>query len=217
MTSLRALVAAAVALPLFGSLGGTPTPLPTEISGQTDKSEWEYSFSTSVYVVRNEREYVNPTFTADREWLHVEGRYNYEAINTGSVWLGWNFSAGEKLVLEVTPMVGGVFGNLTGIAPGYSLSLTYKQVEFFTQGEYFFDAANREENFFYTWSELSLVPVQWFRLGVVIDRTKALGSSIDIRRGPLVGFKYKDVDLTTYWLSPGSSDATFVFAVTVNF
>ncbi len=34
---------------------------------------------------------------------------------------------------------------------------------------------------------------------------------------PLVGFKYKKVDLTTYWLSPGSKEATFVFATTVNF
>ena len=31
------------------------------------------------------------------------------------------------------------------------------------------------------------------------------------------GFKYKDVDLTTYWLAPGSGDAKFVFALTLNF
>jgi hypothetical protein len=39
----------------------------------------------------------------------------------------------------------------------------------------------------------------------------------NVRRGPLIGFKYKDVDLTTYWLRPGSSEATLVFAVTVRF
>ncbi len=38
-----------------------------------------------------------------------------------------------------------------------------------------------------------------------------------IRRGPLIGFKYKKVDLTTYWLSPGTRDGTFIFSVTVNF
>jgi len=51
----------------------------------------------------------------------------------------------------------------------------------------------------------------------VLDRTKALGGDIDIRRGPLLGFKFKNVDFTTYWLSPGSSNATFIFAVTVSF
>ena len=79
------------------------------------------------------------------------------------------------------------------------------------------DAGDRSENFFYSRSELSCSPVTWFRAGTVVDRTRALGSNFDIRRGPLVGFKYKKVDFTTYWLSPGSRDATFIFTVAVNF
>jgi hypothetical protein len=51
----------------------------------------------------------------------------------------------------------------------------------------------------------------------VVERTQASGSNSDVRRGPLVGFKYKEVELTTYWLGPGSSEAKFVFAVTANF
>jgi hypothetical protein len=111
----------------------------------------------------------------------------------------------------------GVFGDITGIAPGYSLSLGYEQIEFFTQGEYFFDAGTRSGNFFYSWSELSCAPVTWFRAGIVIDRTKALGSNFEVRRGPLVGFRYKKIDFTTYWLSPGSRDSTFIFTVALNF
>jgi len=44
-----------------------------------------------------------------------------------------------------------------------------------------------------------------------------LGSNFDIRRGPLVGFRYKKIDFTTYWLSPGSLDSTFIFSVALNF
>ena len=44
---------------------------------------------------------------------------------TGSVWVGYNFSAGKKLVLNVTPMIGGVFGRTTGVGPGCELSLSY--------------------------------------------------------------------------------------------
>jgi hypothetical protein len=210
-------LAIVLSLVVSESLGGTATNVPLEVAGETDEAEWEYSLSTSTYLVQHGRDYANPVFTADRDWLHLEARYNYEAIKTGSVWVGYNFSAGKKLTFEATPMLGGVFGDITGIVPGYGLTLTYEQLEFFTQGEYFFDAANREENFFYSWSELSLAPVQWLRLGIVVDRTKAFGSSLDIRRGPLIGLRYNKVDFTTYWLSPGSSDATFVFAVTVNF
>jgi hypothetical protein len=61
--------------------------------------------------------------TADRGWLHLETRYNYENLETGSAWVGYNFSGGEKLKWEFTPMLGGVFGNTTGVAPGYEFRL----------------------------------------------------------------------------------------------
>ncbi|MGB9156740.1 MAG: hypothetical protein WCB20_09635, partial [Chthoniobacterales bacterium] len=105
---------------VYDSLAGPPVEV--EESGP---GNWSYALSTATYLVRNDREYVNPTFTADRNWLHLEARYNYEALKTGSLWLGYNFSVGEKLTLEATPMVGGVFGDITGFAPGYTLSLTY--------------------------------------------------------------------------------------------
>jgi len=217
MTRSYVAVAIVLGLAVSESLGGTATSLPLEVADETEEAEWEYSLSISTYFAQHARDYTNPNFTADRDWLHLEARYNYEALKTGSLWLGYNFSVGKKLTLEATPMIGGVFGDITGIAPGYAVSISYEPIEFFTQGEYFFDAGTHFGNFFYSWSELSYAPASWFKVGIVVDRTKALGSNIDIRRGPLVGFKYKKVDLTTYWLSPGSRDATFIFAVTVNF
>jgi hypothetical protein len=61
-------------------------------------------------------------------------------------------------------------------------------------------------------------PNKWLRAGLVVERTQASGNS-DVRRGPLIGLKSKDEDyeLTAYWLSPGSREATFVFAVTFKF
>src|SRR4051812_18490463 len=74
-------------LTVTASFGGEPNSLPIE---SAEESAWEYTISTSVYIVRNEREFVNPTVSADHDWLHMEARYNYEAINTGSAWVGWN-------------------------------------------------------------------------------------------------------------------------------
>ena len=197
------------------SLGGNNVDS-SSTGDQPEKTEWEYSFSTSTYLLPHGRDFANPNLTADRDWLHLEARYNYEAQKTGSLWLGYNFSFGEKLVVEATPMLGGVFGDITGIAPGYVLSVSYKGIELFTQGEYFIDAARRDGKFFYTWTEISATPVEWLRLGVVIDRTKAFGSDFDIRRGPFIGFNYRKVDFTTYWLSPGSTNSAIVFSITVN-
>jgi hypothetical protein len=203
---------------------------------EQDAKGWEYSFENLTYLAQHARDYSNPNFTADYDSLHLEARYNYEALKTGSVWLGYNFSTLNigKLKVDATPMLGGVFGDITGVAPGYwieaTLQATYGNIKASTQGEYFFDAGNNSNDFFYSWSEFSASPsgTDWFRVGLVVERTQASGNS-DVRRGPLIGFKYKrtldgedkdsdkDVDLTIYWLAPGSREATFVFGVKVDF
>jgi hypothetical protein len=160
-------LAAALASVVSVSLGGTVTNIPPEVAREADEDEWECSLSISTYLVQNGRDYANPNLVVDRDWLHLEARYNYEAIKTGSLWLGYNFSVGKKLALEAAPMLGGVFGDITGIAPGYSLSLSYEQIEFFTQGEYFFDAAIHAGNFFYSCPRPTAQTLNHIKLGIV--------------------------------------------------
>jgi hypothetical protein len=114
-------------------------------------------------------------------------------------------------------MLGGVFGDITGIAPGYTITTRYKPFELSSQGEYLFDAGTSSGNFFYSWSELSVWLTDWLRFGTAAERTQASGFGSDVELGPLIGFKYKHVELTTYWLAPGSDEATFIFGVTLNF
>ena len=77
---------------------------------------------------------MQPTIMADRDWLHLEARYNYEAFGHGSAWLGYNFSGGRKIGWEFTPMFGGVFGDTSGIAPGYKGSLSWWKFELYSRG-----------------------------------------------------------------------------------
>ena len=188
-----------------------------EVSREADEKAWSFSVSATTYVVPDFQEYVQPTFTADRGWLHLETRYNYENLDTGSLWLGYNFAGGEKLEWEFTPMLGAVFGDTTGIAPGYKLSLTYWKLEFSSEGEFVFDTRDREGSFFYNWSELSISPVDWFRFGLVGQRTRAYQSAVDIQRGLLVGFSHKQVDFTTYVFNLDQGKPTWVFAVSLSF
>src|SRR5438045_4950234 len=104
------------------------TSAPTALSKELDEKACSFSASVSTYIVPNDQEYVQPTLTADRGWLHLETRYNYEHLETGSAWVGYNFSGGETLEWEFTPMLGGVFGNMTGIATGYTVSVAYLNV-----------------------------------------------------------------------------------------
>ena len=94
----------------------------------------------SVYNVPGDRNYPQPTLTADRDWLHLEARYNYEDLETGSAWIGYNLGGGEKVAWELTPMLGGVFGNVVAVAPGYRGSVSWWRLEFASEGEYVFDS-----------------------------------------------------------------------------
>jgi hypothetical protein len=217
--TVRILVGVAMAVVLVAgkisgqtTSGGPPGPSP-----EAAADSWSFNASAYTYLVPDSENYVNPNFTADHGWLHLEARYNYEAQRAGSLWLGRNFKVGDKLALEITPMVGGVFGNLAGVAPGCNWSLSYWKIELSSQSEYVFDLRESSGNFLYTWSELSYSPVDWFRTGLVVQRTKAYKTDFDIQRGLLAGFSYKKFDFATYVFNFGWTDPTVVVSVAVNF
>jgi hypothetical protein len=178
---------------------------------------WSFSASAYTYVLPDSRDYVQPTLAADRGWLHLEGRFNYEDLDTGSAWFGYNFSVGETLTLEFTPMVGAVFGNTTGVAPGYKASLGWGIADLSSETEYVIDTGNSADSFLYTWSELGLTPVDWCRFGLVVQRTKAYKTEFDIQRGLFVGVSYKRADVTAYVLNPDASRPTGVVALGLRF
>ena len=78
---------------------------------QTPAPAWSLFASAYTYIVPDAANYGQPTLTADRGRLHLEGRYNYEAKKTGSVWAGYNLSGGSTIEWELTPMAGAVFGS----------------------------------------------------------------------------------------------------------
>ena len=118
---------------------------------------------------------------------------------------------------EFTPMLGGVFGHTTGIAPGYKGSLSWWKLQLYSEGEYVFDTGNSDNNFFYNWSELTFHPWEWLRVGMVTQRTRAYQTDRDVQRGVLAGFSLKHVDLAAYVLNPDESKPTVVFSAAVHF
>ena len=181
----------------------------------SEPNNWSLDASAYTYIVPDSENYVQPTVAADRDWLHVEARFNYEDRNTGSAWLGYNFSVGREVTLEITPMIGAVIGNTAGIAPGYKASLSWRMFELDSETEYVVDARDSADSFLYTWSEFALVPTAWSRLGLAVQRTKVYQTEFDIQRGFFVGFSYKRTDVAAYVFNP---DATpVVLAVSVGF
>jgi hypothetical protein len=178
---------------------------------------WTFSASAYTYILPESGDYVQPTFTADRGRLHLEARYNYENLETGSAFLGVAFGGGEKVTWEVTPMIGGVFGETDGITPGYKGSLGWRRLELYSEGEYVIDLGDSSASFFYNWSELTFAPAEWVRFGIVGQRTRAYQSDREIQRGLLVGFTYKRLDVAGYVFNPDDSKPIVVISVRVGF
>jgi hypothetical protein len=173
---------------------------------------WSYAASASFYLIEGESDYAQPTITADRGRLHLEARFNYEDLGTGSAWLGCNLAVGEKLVLEITPMLGVVFGDTRGIAPGYKGTLSGWGVDLYSEVEYVIDADDSGDSFLYTWTELTVAPADGWRAGLVIQRTKAYETEFEIQRGLLAGYSFERLETTAYAFNPDDSP-TWVLAI----
>ena len=164
-----------------------------------------------------DQDYLQPTVTADRGSLHLEARYNYEDLHTGSAWIGWNFNVGSTVAFAFTPILGGVFGDTNGIAPGYEGALNWKSLELYSEGEHVIDSDDSSESFFYNWSELSVAPNDWCRLGAVIQRTKTYESGRDLQRGFLAGLSLGEADMSAFVFNPDDDRPIVVVAVDVGF
>ena len=181
------------------------------------KQAWSFALNVSGYLVPHDRSYASPTFAADQRHAHLEARYNYEDFETGSLWAGYNFAVDKKLSLEVTPMLGGVFGNTNGIAPGYEFALGYKALSLTSDGEYVITPANTDNSFFYAWNEFVYSPAEWFHAGLVAQRTRAYSTGLDVQRGFSVGFAHKAADFTVYTFNLGWTDPTVVLNLGLKF
>ncbi len=177
---------------------------------------WSYSASIYLYLVPHDDDYVQPTVSADRGWLHLEARYNYEDLDTGSLWLGYNLSLGEEATLDVTPKLGFVFGETTGIAPGFHAVLGWKRFVLYSDGEYVVDTDDRENSFFYSWSEATVSPVDRWRAGLVLQRTQVVETLREFQWGILVGVRIAHADIAGHVFDPDHSDPTWVISVSTD-
>lgn len=184
---------------------------------QDQAAEWSFGATAFGYFVPDDQDYGAATFTADRQKLHLEARYNYEDLDTGSVWVGYNFSVGETWVFDAVPMLGGVFGQTTGIAPGWELTLSHGRFEVYSESEVVFDLEDVSDNFYYNWSELTFSPVESIRFGLVVQRTKAYQTDLDVQRGILLGATAGRFDVCGYIFNLGWEDPTVVISAGVSF
>jgi hypothetical protein len=119
-----------------------------------DERPWTIGATAYAYFVPDEPDFVMAVVPLDVRLLHVEARYNYEAVRSASAFVGLNVAFGERVKVGVTPMFGGVAGDLDGLVPALRLTVAWWKVDFAGESEIVFDFDDSGSAFFYAWSEL---------------------------------------------------------------
>ena len=182
-----------------------------QTAGDDEDRAWSVSARVAIYRLPDEGDYGQPTFTADRAALHLEARYNYEALRTTSLWAGYTLRGGDRVQWEITPMSGVVLGATKGLAPGYAASLNWWKIDAYSEGEYVF-ATTSADSFAYNWSEVAVAPLPMLRTGMVTQRTRAYASDRAIQRGPFVNATFGPIESAVYVFLSSSSKPVVVLS-----
>lgn len=180
-----------------------------------DVSEWGYGVETDLYFT--DPFIFLPIFTADKDKLHLEARYNYEDLRTASVWVGYNIFGGDEFQYFITPIVGGAFGRTFGFAPGLEFTFSYVGFELYSESEYLFDFESSENNFFYSWTDFTYSPSDWMWFGISGQRTRLYQTELEIDRGVLLGAAYNNWQFTGYTFNLFTDDFFFMLALAIDF
>jgi hypothetical protein len=171
---------------------------------------WEFALTAYPTAVRGGENYTSAIATADRGPFHLEARYSYESIGARSVFVGWNFSGGETITWELTPLLGGAWGATRAFVTGFEASLGWRRLDFYIEAEYVRDRGGRSDSYLFAWSELGVTPLEGLRFGLAAQRTRAYGGDRDIQRGPFAQVILGPLTVGGYWFNPGSSEQVLV-------
>lgn len=196
---------------------GGEEPLDSAALASGAPPTWEFALSAYFIDPPGEDGYTTTILYADRGPLHVEARYNYEDLDTASVFAGWTFEVGDELHAALTPMIGGVFGDTNGVAPALLVDADWRKLNFYTEAEYVFDTDDSEDNYFYSWSTLMWQFNEEFAAGVVTERTKIVDTNRNLQVGLALTVTPGPIGFSLYAYNPGSDVDYYTLSVDLSF
>jgi hypothetical protein len=183
----------------------------TQEADTLKSSEWNFGIETDLYFT--DPFILLPIIQANKGNLHLEARYNYEDLKTASGWIGYDFFGGDEFEYFITPMVGGAVGRTNGIAAGLEFTFSYVGLELYSESEYLFDFESSENNYFYSWTDLTYSPLDWLWFGVSGQRTRLYQTDVEIDRGLILGAAYRNLQVTGYFYNVFTDNAFFILSL----
>jgi hypothetical protein len=208
----RSACAAALALALL-SVAARAAESGPEAAGP----ETTFAVTGFYYAMRDQPDFAVGVASLNRGALHLEARYNYEARDAGSAFVGWKFAGGDTVTFEVTPIIGALFGAARGVVPGVEASVAYGTLDAYVEAEYVRDLADSSASYYYAWSELGWKPAPWLRVGLVGQRTREIDNGLDFQRGAFAQLFIEKATLGLYAFNPDSGSRYVIVSLGVQF
>ena len=186
-------------------------------AGAQSEPAWSGAVTGMYYAMRDQPDFGVGVASLDRGPLHLEARYNYEARDSGSAFVGWKFSGGDTVTYELTPIAGGLFGAARGAIPGLEASVAWREFDAYVEAEYVYDLDDSSASYFYSWTELGWKPVEWLRLGVVGQRTHTIDNGRDLQRGIFGQVVVGKATLGVYAFNPDTGSRYVIVSLGVRF
>ena len=150
-----------------------------------------------------------------KKGIYSEMRYNYEELNTVSLYGGKNFTGDGKLNYDITPMLGAVVGKYNGGSVAVNIDLGYKRTSLSTQAQYTVNTDRSTDNFFFNWSELTYQPLKWMYAGISVQQTKVYKTNLKSEYGVLACFIVKNFSVPVYLFNPFSNEQNIIIGINV--
>jgi hypothetical protein len=84
----------------------------------------------------------------------------------------------------IDAILGTAWGTTRAFVPGLEASVAWGRLDFYIESEYVRDRNEKSSSYLYAWSEVGFRPIEWLRVGLAAQRTRAYGGERDVQRGP---------------------------------
>ena len=151
-----------------------------------------------------------------KKGIYTELRYNYEDVQTVSLYGGKVLNGGNALNYTLTPMVGISFGIFSGVSLATNADAEWKNFYLSSQTQYSIATKPGLADFFFSWSEIGYNLTDNFFGGAAIQYTLQQAEKV-AETGFVVGLSIKNVSIPVYVFSPFKMGRYFVVGLNYEF
>jgi hypothetical protein len=151
-------------------------------------------------------------FTTSNNW-YGEARYNFDELNTFSLYAGRKFAQRGNISWEATPLIGGLIGQMTGGSVGVNFGADYRKLFFASQSQYSFSVENNADRYFYHWSEFGYNATSWLYAGLAMQQTNIYKTTGKLEPGCMIGFSVRNWTIPLYAFNAGEEERYFVLGL----